>query len=160
MKDLEANRYILGMDISRDWVHIKLWLSQSKYVDTILHRFKMQDYKLVNIPFSFGTKLILGMFPNFNNDIEEMLDVTYASVIGSLKYAIVCIRLDLAQVVGVLRNFMSNPSRGHWNFVKSVFRYFEDAFDYYLVYHVIDDVDKSPEIHGFVDANWVGTLDN
>lgn len=36
MKDLGAAKYILGMEINKDRVNRKLWLSQKKYVNTIL----------------------------------------------------------------------------------------------------------------------------
>jgi len=45
MKDLGAARYILGMEIKRDKANRKLWLSQSKYVNSVLERFNMTDCK-------------------------------------------------------------------------------------------------------------------
>jgi len=45
MKDLSTNRYVLGMEIRRDRANRKLWLSQSKYINTILERFNMTDCK-------------------------------------------------------------------------------------------------------------------
>ena len=49
MKDLGATNQILGMHIHRDRKNGKLWLSQKKYVEKILHRFGMNKVKLVNI---------------------------------------------------------------------------------------------------------------
>jgi len=111
MKDLGAAKYILRMDINMDLVHRKLWLSQSKYVDTILQRFNMHDCKPFSIPFLIGTKLKLDMCPTTNDAFEEMSNVPYASVVGSLMYAMVCTRPYIAQAVGVLSKFMFNPSK-------------------------------------------------
>ena len=44
---------------------------------------------------------------------EEMEKVPYASVVGSLMYAMVCTRLDIIHVVGVVNRFLSNPSKEH-----------------------------------------------
>ena len=42
-----------------------------------------------------------------------MKKVPYASVIGSLMYAMVCSRPDIAHAVGVVSRFLSNPSKEH-----------------------------------------------
>ena len=47
-----------------------------------------------------------------------MTKVSYASTVGSLMYAMVCTRPDMAQVVGVISRFMNNPRKGHWEVVK------------------------------------------
>jgi len=39
--------------------------------------------------------------------------VPYASTVGSLMYAMLCIRLDIAHVVGVVSYFLSNPGFEH-----------------------------------------------
>ena len=38
----------------------------------------------------------------------------YASTIGSLMYAMVCTRLDIAHAVGVVSRYMSRPEKQHW----------------------------------------------
>ena len=43
MKDLGAANLILGMEIKRNCPYRKLWLNQRKYVETIFHRFNMQE---------------------------------------------------------------------------------------------------------------------
>ena len=57
MKDLGAANFILGIEIKRDRMNIKLWLNQRKYVDMILQRFRMQDCKHVNTLIPVGFKL-------------------------------------------------------------------------------------------------------
>jgi len=42
-----------------------------------------------------------------------MSRVPYASAVGSLMYAMACIRPDIAHVVGVLSRFMSKPGKEH-----------------------------------------------
>ena len=53
-----------------------------------------------------------------------MLDISYSSAVGSLMYAMVCIRPDIAHAVGVVSRFLSNPRKSHWEAVKWIFRYF------------------------------------
>lgn len=89
MKELRDAKYILQMGIRIDQTHISLWLSQINYVDTILQRFNMHECKPISIPFRFGMKLSLDMCPYFDDDIEDMSMVPYASVVGGLIYGMV-----------------------------------------------------------------------
>ena len=63
-----------------------------------------------------------------------MSHVPYASAVGSLLYAMVYTRLDIAHAVGVLSRFMSNQGKEHWTIVKRGFRYLCGTSDYGLCY--------------------------
>jgi len=56
--------------------------------------------------------------PRSEEEKADMANIPYASAIGSLMYAMVCTRPDIAHVVGVVSRFMSNPGREHWEAVK------------------------------------------
>ncbi|KAE8687984.1 Polygalacturonase-1 non-catalytic subunit beta [Hibiscus syriacus] len=45
----------------------------------------------------------------------EMSRVPYASAVGSLMFAMICTRPDIAQAVGVVSRYMANPGKEHWN---------------------------------------------
>ena len=85
-----------------------------------------------------------------------MSHAPYASVVGSLMYAMVCTRLDISHVVGVLRRYMSKPGIEHWTTLKRVFRYLCGTIDHTICYQGRDGLDKVVYVHGFVDANWIG----
>ena len=59
MKDIDATNFIIGMEINRDWAGRKLYLNQSKYVETIPKRFNMQGCKLVKVPILVGVKIFV-----------------------------------------------------------------------------------------------------
>ena len=88
-----------------------------------------------------------------------MSHVPYASAVGSLMYAMVCTRPDIAHAVGVLRRYMSKPGKEHWTLVKRVFRYLHGTTSYGLCYQGRPQLDIVLDIHGFVDADWAGDLD-
>ena len=90
----------------------------------------MQDSKPVNVPFPVGVKLSA----KTQEEEEDMSRVPYASVVGSLMYAMVCSRPETAHVVGVLGRFMSNPGKEKRTTVKRVFRYLHGTSDYGLCY--------------------------
>jgi hypothetical protein len=88
-----------------------------------------------------------------------MSRVPYASAVGSLMYAMVCTRLNIAHAVGFLSRYMSKPGKEHWTTVKRIFMYLCGTASYGLCYQGIPRLDKVLEIHGFVDANWAGDMD-
>jgi len=47
-----------------------------------------------------------------------MTRVPYASAMGSLMYAMVCTRPDLAYEVSTVSQLMSNPGKQYWEVVK------------------------------------------
>ena len=64
-------------------------------------------------PVAKGDKFSLHQCPRNElerNDIERF---PYASTVGSLMYAQVCTRSDIAYIVGMLGRYLSNPGMDH-----------------------------------------------
>ena len=47
-----------------------------------------------------------------------MSKIPYVSAVGSLMYAMVCTRLDIAHAVGIVSKYMSHLGIVHWNAIK------------------------------------------
>ena len=54
---------------------------------------------------------------------------------------------------------MSKPRKEHWTVVKRVFGYLCGTTDYAIYYQGRPRLDRVIDVHGFVDADWVGDLD-
>jgi hypothetical protein len=160
MRDLSASNFTLGMEIKRDRKKRKLWLNQRKYVKTILQRFNMQECKLIKVPIPVGVNLYADQCPKTEEEEEDMSHVPYAIAVGSLMYAMVCIRPDIAHAVGVLRRYMSKPRKEHWTTTKSVFKYLCGTANYELCYQGRLGLDRVLDIHGFMDADWARNMDH
>ena len=78
----------------------------------------MKKAKPVSTPLASHFKLSSKQSPANENEIYDMEKVLYASTIGSLMYAMVCTRPDLAHVIGVVSRFLSNQG---WIAVKWIF---------------------------------------
>jgi ATP-binding cassette subfamily B (MDR/TAP) protein 1 len=154
MKDLGEAKQILGMSISRDRSDGNLKLSQEKYIGKILNKFSLQDAKVRSTPLGSHFKLTREQSPKTDKDMEEMTKVPYASAVGSLMYAMVCTRPDIAHAVGVVSRFMSNPGREHWEAVKWLFRYLKGTSKVALHFKKNDVI-----LEGFSDADLGGCLD-
>ena len=79
-----------------------LGLSQASYIDEILARFSMQDSKKGFVPFRVGSSLSANQRPKTPAEIERIREIPYASVVKSLMYAMLCTRLDICFVVGMV----------------------------------------------------------
>jgi hypothetical protein len=123
MKDLDAAKKILRMRITRDKKNCKLTLSQGEYIEKVLERFRMQNEEPVSTPLASHLKLTKEMCSKTQEEIQYMSRVPYSSAVGSLMYAMVCTRIDIAYAVGVVSRYMNNPSKEHWEVLKWIIRY-------------------------------------
>jgi hypothetical protein len=105
------------MEVERDRARL-FYMYQIGYLKEIFKRFCMEDCKAIGVPLDPKTKLK----KNVNKD-DEMVKVPYQQVVGSLMYAMLCIRPDLAYPTSVVSQHMANPSLEHWIAVKRTFRY-------------------------------------
>ena len=111
------------MKISYDRKSGKLYLSQEAYVERILERFNMIKAKYVCFPLGGYFKLSFEHCPTSEKEKQEIRKVSYASAIGSLMYAMICTRPNIAYVVGVVNGFLFNPGKEYWTAVKWIFKY-------------------------------------
>ena len=81
-----------------------------------------------------GDKLSLNQCSKNDLENESMNNIPYASAVGSLMYAQVCTRPDIAYAVEVLGRYQSNPGIDHWRVAKKVMRYLQGTKDYMLMY--------------------------
>ena len=101
MKDLGEAAYILGIKIYRDRSRRLIGLSQSTYLDKFLKNFKMDQAKKGFLPVLHGVKLSQTQCPATAEDREKMKGVPYASAIGSIMYAMLCIRPDVCLAISL-----------------------------------------------------------
>ncbi len=116
MKDLCNLHFFLGMEVERDRAQCLLYMNQIGYLKEIFKCFRMEDCKAIGAPFDLKTKLE----KNVNKD-DEMVKVPYQQAVGSLMYAMLCTRPDLAYPISVVNQHMANPSLEHWIAVKRIF---------------------------------------
>ncbi|KAL5766903.1 hypothetical protein ACOSP7_017520 [Xanthoceras sorbifolium] len=154
MKDLGAAKKILGMEIRRDKAAGKLYLIQKSFVEKVLERFGMKNAKPVSTPLAAHFKLSAAMSPQSDNDIEYMSHVPYSSAVGSLMYAMVCTRPDIAHAVSVVSRYMFNPGKEHWQAVKWIMRYLRGTTDSCLEFGR-----SKGHLVGYVDSDYAGDLD-
>jgi len=90
MKDMGDASYIIGIKIHRDRPQGILGLSQETFINKILKRVEMKDYSPSLTPILKGDRFNLKQWPKNDFEREQMKNIPYASVVGSLMYAQVC----------------------------------------------------------------------
>ena len=115
------------MRIIRDKANDTLKLSQSEYVKKVLSKFNMNEAKPVRTPLDSYFKLSKKQSSKTAEERDHISKVPYALAIGSLMYAMVCTRPDIAHAVGVVSRFMSRPGKQHWEAIKWILRYLKGS---------------------------------
>ncbi|KAL1565166.1 secreted RxLR effector protein 161-like protein [Salvia divinorum] len=158
MKDLGNAKRILGMDIYRDRGKGELWLTQKNYLDKLLKRFQMDNSKPVTIPLAQQFKLSKDQSPNDEDQRKEMNKIPYASIIGSVMYAMVCTRPDLGHAISVVSRFMADPGIEHWHALKWILRYLKGTTDYGILFRREQGL-HGDQLVGFSDSDYAVSYD-
>lgn len=123
---VEGNSY-LGFEINRGY-NGEITIHQAGYIKKILKRFDMDECKSVDAPILVS--------PSKDSSEEEKLDdeIPYREAVGSLMYAAVTTRVDIAYAVGKVSRKVSEPTEADWRAVKRIFRYLKGRENYGLTY--------------------------
>ncbi|KAJ9558089.1 hypothetical protein OSB04_012703 [Centaurea solstitialis] len=151
MKDLGEAAYILGIKIYRNRSKRLIGLSQSTYIDKVLKRFRMDESKKGFIPMQHGIVLSKTQCPVSSEDQDRMKSVPYASAIGSIMYAMLCTRPDVAYSVSVTSRYQQNPGEPHWVAVKNILKYLRRTKEMFLVFGGSKD---EISVTGYFDASF------
>lgn len=87
--------------------------------------------------------------------LKRIKKISYVSIVGSLMYVKVCIRLNIAYIVSGVSRFLSNPSNGHWIAIKWIFRY----LGYTSIACLYFSNDK-PVLNGYIDRDMACDIDS
>ena len=157
MTDLGEISYYLGLHVVRDKDRKTVFLHQRQYIKEVLERFGMADSHAVKTPLAAEHDLTVP--EDFKEgEEEEMRQVPYAQVVGSLMYIMTCTRPDLAYAVGVLSRYMAEGAhrRKHWTAAKRVLRYLKGTADHGILLGGPQEVQLTVE----VDSSWADNINN
>ena len=84
-----------------------------------------------------------------------MSKVPYSSAVGSLMYAMVCTRPDIAHAVGVVSRYMNDLGNEHWMTIKWILRYLRGTTTDALCFGC-----SSTVLQGYVDSYMEGDKDS
>ncbi|KAL0406013.1 UNVERIFIED_CONTAM: hypothetical protein Slati_3915200 [Sesamum latifolium] len=89
----------------------------------------------MKIPFNEAwIKLSKKQSPKTDEELKQMLDIPYASVVGIIQYVVQCNRPDIAYALSLMRRYQVCAWEAHWNTVKIILKYLKRTKDMFLIY--------------------------
>ena len=147
--DLGEANWILGIHIERDRGTKQIRLSQEQYIEEVLSKFDQQDARPMVTPMLASQRLVRAEQP-------EVDTRTYQRILGSVMWAMLGTRPDLAFAVGTLSQFSSAPTEEALCALMRVLKYLRGTSKMKLTYQGGPKL----ELTGFVDADWAGNVND
>ena len=105
IRDLGELRWFLGIRVARDRSQRRLWLCQDSYIESIAARFNLIGDRAPATPIGMQQQLVP------NKDIADHAAThLYQRKVGSILYAAIITRPDIAWAAARLSSFLTNPS--------------------------------------------------
>ena len=118
-RELGKPSKLIRIELTQDRTKGTLTISQTKYIESIFEKKKMEDVNLVSTPLDPNVKL--EAFEPLND--TPTINGSYTLLMGSLMYAIIGTWPDIAYTVNKLCSFNNNPELAHWSVAKRVLQY-------------------------------------
>jgi hypothetical protein len=117
MRELGPLKWFLGIRVIRDRETRRLWLCQDSYVKSIVNRYNLEDYRPTSVP------LPPERLEKYDKQAEKSQIHQYQQKVGSIMYAAVMTRPDIACATSKLCEHLQNPSPRHIDAVNHTIRY-------------------------------------
>ncbi|KAA0054839.1 gag/pol protein [Cucumis melo var. makuwa] len=109
----------------------------------------LNEFQKGSVAVKYGIHLSKEQCPTTPQKVKDMSNISYASTVGSLMYAMLCTRPDICYSVGIVSRYQSSPRRDHWKVVKNILKYLRRRKDYMLVYGSKDLI-----LTGYTDSDF------
>ncbi|KAA0046766.1 gag/pol protein [Cucumis melo var. makuwa] len=141
---------LIGNDVGH-LTEIKEWLAtQFQMKDLGMQNiYKMKNSKKGLLPYRYGIHLSKEQCLKTPQEVEDMSNILYAFVVGSLMYAMLCTRPDICYSMEIVSRYQSNFGCDHWTAVKNILKYLRRIKDYMLVYGSKDLI-----LTGYTDSHF------
>jgi len=160
IKEISTATWMLGMRITRDRKARTITLDQRLYVETALKRFGLDQCKSADTPEVVGARDEKGESPPA--DKQRFMEIT-----GTLMYAAISSRPDIAHAVHYLASNMIAPTARHMQAAERVLRYLAGTKDIGLVFgsrngnngaSAAEDTCGPVKVEccAYADADWAG----
>ena len=147
ISEISDPKCFLGMII--DYSGNEIRISQEKYVDKLISRFKMTEAKPITTPLGDNEKLTKEDCPLEGSiEQENKKNCNYRGLVGYLNFLVLSSTPDICFAANLLSSFVENPGEKHWKAGKNCLRYLLGTKSLPLLYRW----DKTLNIVSFSDA--------
>ena len=145
MVDMGPISHYLGLKVERNRVNKTLKLSQPTYITKVLEKFHMQNAKSTTTPMKEGS-LFRNEYQASESDIKQ-----YQTIVGSIMFAMIETRLDIAFATLVVSRHAKDPGKTHMEAAKHILRYLSATKDRGITFGGGD-----MSVQSYSDSDWAG----
>lgn len=153
--DLGESKFMLGMRITRDRQARTIKLDQELYITKALEKFGLGSCKPAPTPGSADSDVTDGASGEHLVDQKLFLEM-----VGTLLYAAISTRLDIAYAVNRLTRRMQAPTARDAKACERVFRYLAGTKSLGLLFGRRRGDVKQQSVSAYADADWAGDKDD
>ncbi|KAL0307349.1 UNVERIFIED_CONTAM: Retrovirus-related Pol polyprotein from transposon TNT 1-94 [Sesamum radiatum] len=126
-----------------------LEMTQNSYVENVWKRSKMEHSKRGFFPMRHRVKLSKKQTPKTDGELKRILDIPYASAVGSIQYVVQCTRPDIAYTLSVMSRYQACAGEAHYSAAKTILKYLRRTKNVFFVYGGGELI-----LEGFSDASF------
>ena len=124
IQDLGEPDHLLGIRISHNRDMGTISISQPSFISTIAKQFNISPGRQINSPMDATSELHASTID------DDLIDIPYTSLIGSVNYCSVTTRPDISFAVNKCAQFTSWPNTTHWEAAKRIVQYLLHTKEY------------------------------
>ncbi|GAA0157678.1 transmembrane signal receptor [Lithospermum erythrorhizon] len=147
MTNIGEMSYFLGVEVKQ--AEDGIFMSQRKYAEQILSKFRMKDCKPVSTPAKTCMKL------RVNSNKEFVNPTLFKSLLGSLRY-LTFMGPDIIYALGLVSRYIETPKQDYFITAKRILRYIKGTLNDGLFY----THSKNAKLVGYSDNNYGGDIDD
>ena len=155
VKDLGESVWMLGMRITRDRSKRLIKLDQELYITKMLEKYDLVQCKVAMTPAEQNNGAQEDDADGGGKSVELL---KYQELVGSLLYAAISTRPDIAYAVGRLTRHMQAPLQRHWKAAQRVLRYLAGSRQEGLWFGRMNrqsfNQGRYAEVHAYSDSDW------
>ena len=145
--------YFIGLEIIRDRTRQQIFVSQSKFIVTLLQRFRMSECNPSSVPADPDSRLSVTNCPL---NVDALNSTPYRAAIGALMYAAKMTRPDILFALIAASRYCQNPGKAHWAAVKRILSYLSGTVNYGICY---GGTSRDMRLEGYSDSDLGGCPD-
>lgn len=157
MEDLGEATFVLGIEIVRDRASRTITITQTAYIKAILDRHIIGGRHKHHIPMETSARHVKAAD---GQQATTQSIRAYQTAVGSIMFAMLCTRPDIAFAVAILSKFAQNPTPVHEAGVNRVLRYLNGTSGLGITYTGTIPASEEPQLTGYCDSDWAADRDD
>ena len=157
MEDLGDASFVLGVEIVRDRARRTITISQTAYTKAVVDRHITGPRHKQHTPMESSARHVKAT--NEQQATPQAIR-SYQSAIGSIMFAMLCTRPDIAFSVAILSKFAQNPTPLHEAGVQRVLCYLHGTTTRGITYKGTTAITEEPQLTGYCDSDCAADRDD